>query len=523
MGSAQQNTEDITRQHFRLLLEIQRRVNRERSMVRLPGLVMQTVSELMDADRSSLFLLDTDTMQLRACFAQGVESGKALVVSLRMGLIGTAILQRRTLNVINAWQHPFFYPAIDTVAGYKTDSLLVTPIVHPADGRVLGGLELLNKRSGRFTPEDEAIAADAAHWLAAHLASASVDARTVEEKIDHLRKWIDFDRGAVFRVDPELGQLIAVHADGVAGAGIAMNMRLGIAGLVALTGEALLIPEAHADSRFDASFDRRTGYFTRNILCVPLKDSAGEVIGVIQIINRRAGDFSTDDLELLTCVAGTVAIAIENATLFEEGELQFRSLLDALAASIDARDALTAGHSLRVAQIARGIASVLDFTAHDLDLLEVAAVLHDYGKIGIDDAVLKKEGQLDADEFGHMKTHAEMSFDILDRIRFARKYRSVPLIAASHHENMDGSGYPRGLKAHEIPFMAKIISVADVFEALTADRHYRKGMPFAKALEIIDNGVGPKFEARVVEALRLYLANGGLTELGLSASHDGGT
>jgi HD-GYP domain-containing protein (c-di-GMP phosphodiesterase class II) len=505
------------RRHFVLLLEIQRRLSQERSMARLPGVVMQTVSELMDADRSTLFLLDSETMQLRACFAQGMDANKAIVVPLRMGLIGTAILQRRTLNVLNAWQHPFFFADIDGITGYRTDSLLVVPVIQPGDGRVLGGLELLNKRSGRFTPEDETIAEDAAHWLAARLAAGEIDARAIEEKMEALRKWIDFDRATVFRVDAEHGRLVAVHADGAAGLDISMNMRLGIAGFVAMTGEPLLIPEAHADARFDASFDRRTGYFTRNLLCVPLKDSAGEVLGVIQVINRRDGTFTAEDLDLLSCVAGAVAIALENAILFEESERQFRSLLDTLAASIDARDCLTAGHSLRVAQVARGIAGVLEFMDHDMDLLEVAAILHDYGKIGVDDVVLKKEGKLDADEFDHMKTHASMSFDILDRIRFSRKYRSVPLIAASHHENLDGSGYPRGLKDHEIPFMTKIISVADVFEALTADRHYRQGMPVPQALEIIDRGVGTKFDAHIVAALKRYLGNGGHAELGLVA------
>jgi HD-GYP domain-containing protein (c-di-GMP phosphodiesterase class II)/putative methionine-R-sulfoxide reductase with GAF domain len=509
------------RRHFDLLLEIQRRVNQERSMARLPGVVMQTVSELMEADRSTLFLLDHQTMELRACFAQGVEPGKAIVVPLRMGLIGTAILQRQTLNVVNAWEHPFFFADIDAVTGYRTDSLLVTPIISPADGRVLGGLELLNKRSGRFTDADETIAEDAARWLAARLDRPDPDRAEVSAKMDALRKWIDFDRATVFRVDADQGRLFAVHADGANGVEISMNMRLGIAGFVALTGEPLLIPDAHADSRFDASYDKRTGYRTHSLLCVPLKNAAGEVIGVMQVINRRdcldrhGCTFTAADLDLLSCVAGTVAIALENAIMFEESELQFRSLLDTLAASIDARDCLTAGHSLRVAQIARGIARTLDFTDHDIDLLEVAAILHDYGKIGIDDTVLKKEGKLEADEFSHMKTHASMSFDILDRIRFARKYRSVPLIASSHHENIDGTGYPRGLKAQEIPFMTKILSVADVFEALTADRHYREGMPLAKAMEIVENGIGTKFEGLIVDALKRYLDNGGKAELAL--------
>ena len=179
MADAVSERDNSDRRHFKLLLEIQRRVNQERSMARLPGVVMQIVSELMEVDRSTLFLLDSQTMELRACFAQGVEAGKAIVVPLRMGLIGTAILQRRTLNIINAWEHPFFYADIDAVTGYRTDSLLVTPVLDPADGRVLGGLELLNKHSGRFSPADETIAEDAAKWLAPYLAGTPVDAQTI--------------------------------------------------------------------------------------------------------------------------------------------------------------------------------------------------------------------------------------------------------------------------------------------------------------------------------------------------------
>src|SRR3989338_8243800 len=132
--------------------------------------------------------------------------------------------------------------------------------------------------------------------------------------------------------------------------------------------------------------------------------------------------------------------------LFADQERQFHSMLDVLAASIDAKDGLTAGNSTNVSVIALAIGSELGFSSEELDLLRVAAVLHDYGKIGISDNVLKKEGRLDEEEFDHMKSHASLSEDILTRIHFTRKYRNVPMIAASHHECLDGSGYPRGLR-----------------------------------------------------------------------------
>ena len=437
---------DDYRERFGRLLEIQRRVSQERNLARLPGLVMREVTELLNADRSTLFLLDGQTMELRACFAEGVV-GKSIVVPLRMGVIGTSILRRKTINLVDAYQHPYFNPDVDALSGYKTESMLVVPIAS-ADGHVLGGVELLNTPLGRFSVEDE----ERVKLSAQRLANLGrIDAESTAREIAGLREAIEFDRGTVFRVDAETCQLIAVHADGASSAQIALNMKLGIAGFVAMTGEPLLIPDAHADARFDASFDRRTGYHTRNILCVPLLGPNDDALGVIQVINRRDGDFDAEDLALLTSVAGVVAIAIENAMLFNDSDRQFYSLLEALAASIDARDTLTAGHSKRVAQIALGVGRELGFAEGDLEVLEVSALLHDYGKIGIDDAVLKKEGKLDEREFTHMKQHAALTYDILAKIKFSRKYRNVPMIASSHHETLDGAGYPHGYIVQEIP------------------------------------------------------------------------
>jgi HD-GYP domain-containing protein (c-di-GMP phosphodiesterase class II) len=208
-----------------------------------------------------------------------------------------------------------------------------------------------------------------------------------------------------------------------------------------------------------------------------------------------------------------VTIAIENAMLIEEQDNQFHSILAALAASIDAKDTMTSGHSIRVAELAVGIARELDFSESALDLLHVAAILHDYGKIGIDDAVLKKNGKLTTEEYSQMQLHSRMTQDILEKIHFAHKYRNVPCIAAAHHEYLDGSGYPWGLTAEEIPFMAKIITVADVFEALTADRHYRKTKSVDTAFAILDKGAGSKFDANLVAALkRHWESKGGMSQ-----------
>lgn len=498
-----QNMDDQHR-HYRQLMEIQRQVGAERDITRLPDIIMREVSQLLGTDRSTLFLMDWETMQLRACFAQGVE-GNAIVVPLRMGIVGAAILQRKILNIVNAHQHPYFNSNIDDLRGYKTDSILASPIID-GNGMALGGAELLNKKTGRFTQGDEKTFTAAVQRLAGLIQDGVLDAQHACDEMAVLRGQIGFDRSSVFIMDKASGHLVALYSEGLEKQRITLTVKLGIAGLVTLTNQTLLIPDAASDPRFDSSFDKITGYRTRNILCVPLRGANGEVLGAVQAINKLEGDFGEQDVEVLTSVAGIVSIAIENAMLLKDSERQFHSILEVLAASIDARDTLTAGHSLRVAEFATGIGRVMGFAEADMDVLRVSAILHDYGKIGVDDCVLKKNGKLNASEFAHMKQHATLTCDILGKIYFARKYRGVPLIASSHHEYLDGSGYPNGLNGNEIPFMAKILAVADVYEALTADRHYRKGVPPERALAILEEGVSNnKFDAGILAAMRVYL------------------
>ena len=503
-----QNHQDVLddqHQRYRQFMEIQRRVGAERDITRLPDLVMREVSELLGTDRSTLFLMDWETMQLRACFAQGIE-GNSIVVPLRMGIVGAAILQRKILNIVNAHQHPYFNSSIDNLTGYKTDSVLASPIID-GDGMVLGGAELLNKKTGRFTKEDEKAFTAAVQRLVVLIQDGALDRQCACDEMAALRRQIGFDRSSVFVTNEATGQLAALYSEGLEKQKITLTVKLGIAGLVALTNQMLLIPDVASDPRFDSSFDKLTGYHTKNILCIPLRGSSGEALGAIQAINKLTGDFGEQDIEILTNIAGIISIAIENAMLLKDSDRQFHSILEVLAASIDARDTMTAGHSIRVAEFATGIGRVMGFAEADLDVLRVSAILHDYGKIGVDDCVLKKNGKLDVSEFAHMKQHATITCDILEKIYFARKYRGVPLIASSHHEYLDGSGYPNGLDSNEIPFMAKILAVSDVYEALTADRHYRQGMAPEQALAILEEGVSNnKFDVGILAALKVYLA-----------------
>jgi HD-GYP domain-containing protein (c-di-GMP phosphodiesterase class II) len=137
-------------------------------------------------------------------------------------------------------------------------------------------------------------------------------------------------------------------------------------------------------------------------------------------------------------------------------------------------------------------------------MIRVASLLHDYGKIGVDDSILKKPGRLTTEEYDHIKTHAAKSKTILDQVNFEGIYTEVPEIAGSHHEKLDGTGYPNGLTGDQIHFGAKIIAVADVFEALTSKRHYRDPMPVSEAFEHLLENIGVHFDRQCVEALINY-------------------
>lgn len=484
-------------QRFARLLEIQRRLSSERDLETLVPVVMVETTRYMNADRSSLFLFDWKTMELSAKFAEGVDEN-SIRIPLKMGIMGCAILNRRTYNVSNAYEHPYFNPAVDQVHSFRTESILALPILD-SEGRPLGGIQFLNKSNGRFLDADEALAEAARASLREGIVALS--SRRAIEVVDELHQKIKCDRITIFRLNASDGRLSSVFAEGVDDREISLGMNLGIAGLVAVTGEEAVVNDVQGDPRFSKSFDEATGYTTRNMICLPIMNKTDEVLGVVQVINKLDGVFGAGDIELLRSLVAVISVSIENAMMFQDQDRQFHSLLEVMAASIDAKDPLTAGHSHRVAHYALMIGIELGFAERDLEVLKVAALLHDYGKIGIDDCVLKKEGKLTALEYAHIQKHAHLTHSILDKIFFSRKYRSVPLVAGSHHEYLDGSGYPQGLHAKEIPFMAKILTVADVYEALTADRHYRKGMSTEQALGILREGVGKRFDENVFAAL----------------------
>ena len=483
-------------------IEIEKKIGGERNINQLLPLIMTEISRFLDADRSTLFLLNWEGMELWAKFAEGLETGK-ISIKMRMGIVGVSVLTKQIINVANAYEDPRFNAKIDEITGFKTQSILAAPILDE-NNEVRGAVELLNKKAGLFTKEDEQLVGKQISNLLKEEFTFPLDKGQAEIFVSKIRELTQCQRGSLFLINKQKGELFSIVSDGLGGKDIRLSINLGIAGLVAMTGKVLNIPDAYADTRFDMRTDQKTGYRTHCILCVPVKNQNGEVLGVIQAINKKNGSFTDTDAEYLKALSSGIAIALENAILFREQDRQFKSILEVMAASIDAKDPMTAGHSKKVTQYAVGIATELGFGESEQDILSVAALLHDYGKLGIDDYILKKKGRLTEDEYENIKQHVFITRDILNKMHFSRQYRNVPVIAASHHERLDGSGYLAGLKADDIPFMTKIIAVADVFEALISQRHYRDALPAKDAFAILEKESGTMYDESVVAALKKY-------------------
>jgi len=265
-------------------------------------------------------------------------------------------------------------------------------------------------------------------------------------------------------------------------------------------GEALLIRDIDESKEFNQR--SLLGFTRESVMCAPLKIK-DVVIGTITIANKQDGSrFVHEDLEMVSTIAAQASVAINNARLYEEQQQTYLSTVQALVSAIEASDSYTRGHSERVTRYAMAIAEEMALPEDTLRNLEQAAILHDIGKIGIDINLLHKKGKLDKQDITTLQKHPEIGQHILGPIHFLC---SISDIVAQHHERFDGEGYPGGLQGTDILLEARILSVADTFDAMTSNRPYRSARLREDAITEIREMSGTQFDPEVVTAfLRVY-------------------
>jgi HD-GYP domain-containing protein (c-di-GMP phosphodiesterase class II) len=283
-----------------------------------------------------------------------------------------------------------------------------------------------------------------------------------------------------------------------------LKMGQGISGWVAMHGEPLIVLKAQEDPRFFKEVDQATGFVTHNVICVPLRIKEG-IIGVIQGINKRQGEFTKGDLDLFSALADQIAIALDNARLYEELNVMAQQLVEGLSEAIEKRDSYSGGHPQRVLKVCMAMSKYLPLSTEEKRQLTLAAILHDIGKVGITDHILAKNGVLTVEEMEIIRGHPAVGAAIVGNIK---QLQSIIPAIKYHHEHYDGSGYPEGLQGEEIPLVARIIAVADTYDAIIHERAYHRGMSKSEAVAEIAEHVGTQFDPHMVEAFAQALDNG---------------
>jgi len=274
----------------------------------------------------------------------------------------------------------------------------------------------------------------------------------------------------------------------------------GVAGKVASTGKPILVENVEEDTRFPEHPER--GYLTRSLVCVPLLYK-GEGLGVVCATDKRSGKaFTPSDMHLLSTLASQVAPAIENARLYGQLEESTLSAVRALVAGLEAKDRYLRGHADRVTGHALEIGRAMGLGPDQMLVLERASQLHDVGKLGISDVILNKPASLSRREYGMVKRHPVLGERIITPLEFLR---DVAPVIRHHHERPDGKGYPDRIGAEELPPLARIIGVADAYDAMTSARPYRPPKTPEEARKEICSLRGKQFDSEVASIFCDYV------------------
>ncbi|MFQ5658160.1 MAG: HD domain-containing phosphohydrolase [Candidatus Methylomirabilales bacterium] len=519
--------DQIKKQELRVALiqEIRRASVSTSNLGSLLPLLLDFILQALDADYGAVLQIDPD--QERVFFGV-IRARDRSAVALR----GVSLKTGYRKGVLTAGDTPVLRTLGSSPPGWVIPrfrggrgSLLVVPL--QVSGRVVGLLELFRfPSSPPFSRHDSEVVTPVGHQLGMALENARLSEQAgkrvgqfstlmelstvlnstlqitevLRRAVEAATRLMECEVGSLLLLNEESDELVFEVALGERGRElkeIRLKVGEGIAGWVAKTGEPALVNDVGGDSRFSRRVDARTHFHTRNMICTPVK-SRERIIGVLQAINRLADQpFTEEDQRMFESLARQVGIAIENARLYAEVKATFVSTAAALAEAIEKRDPYTGGHVRRVVEICQTVGEKLGLSFEEKEALQLAAILHDVGKIGIRDGILQKDGPLTPEELEHIREHPQLGAEILSHVR---QLEAVIPAVRHHQERYDGLGYPDGVKGEEIPLASRIVAVSDAFDAMTTDRPYRSRLSDEAAIKEIQRCAGTQFDPKVVQA-----------------------
>jgi putative nucleotidyltransferase with HDIG domain len=513
------------------LLRLMARLNSNLDEDALAQEALDAVVQLGDADGGALALVDESRLDLYVAATRGW--GKPSIVGTRCspgeGVFGwvAANLQPALLaSLADQKRFPRIYAEYPEVG-----SLICAPLLAPSDGlrppRTIGiicvhrfaqhpaltsnqvtpvsGLSLYigaafqnarlyRKLTARATQFQNMI--EISRALTSSL-NVDVVLRAITEKAVEL---LHCEAGSLLLRDEETEEMVFQVALGPVGdqlSGTRLPHGVGIVGAVMREGKPLIVNNAKTDPRHYTRVDQNTTLNTQSLLCVPLTNN-NQTFGVIELVNHLDGSpFDSEDRDTLSAFAIQATIALENARLYSGLKSAFAETVRAITNALEARDPYTSGHTARVTELAIETARELGWSPEQLEILEIGALTHDIGKIGVPDAILRKPDDLTDDEYEKMKSHPVAGANMLMGIKTLEPL--LPYILY-HQERYDGSGYPFGLKGEEIPIEARLIAVVDAYDAMTSTRPYRAALDSDIAVTEILKHRGVQFDPNVVDA-----------------------
>lgn len=321
-----------------------------------------------------------------------------------------------------------------------------------------------------------------------------------------ITKMLDVGRCTIYLKDVEKNELWSKIAQGRGLEHTEIRVPLngnGVISICARTGETINLPNAYEDPRFSMDVDMVTDFRTHTLLAVPLKNNAGRVLGVFQVANKSDGNpFDKKDEGILLLLATLASSAIEIAKLYQDVHVAQLETIYRLAVTAEYRDQQdTRAHLKNISIISYLLALALGMTKKEAELIKNASPLHDIGKVALADNILLKPGKLTPEEFEIMKSHTVYGGRILEGAH-SKILQIAHKMSLYHHEKWNGLGYPKALQGEEIPIEARIVTVADVFDALCVFRVYKKAWKTDDAYEYILGEAGKSFDPRVVAAFK---------------------
>jgi HD-GYP domain-containing protein (c-di-GMP phosphodiesterase class II) len=533
--------------NYQRIIDVVQRANQIAASTALDALLDQMLElfvEFAKAKAGTLYLYDAGKDELIFKVVRGDPASQKLVNTrfpAGRGIAGAALHAREAIFIPDVEHDPRWDRRIGELSTLRLQTMYCLPLV--LQDRPVGVVQVFNLPAMAV---DDAEELALLNLLADRMASEIEKARLLDEAqrrekrlsalvdiisqltttldrdqlltliMNHARDLLEVEATSVWELD-EQRQLLVLHvATGDRGEQlreVTVPVDQGLIGECVTQGKRILVADVSTDARHNKDVDRQSGFVTRSVLSVPLRApsiqlSQGRgvlkesIIGGAQAVNKcNGGAFSDDDIALFEALASQAATVLQLARLYADTQKLFEGVIKVVAGAVDAKDPYTQGHSQRVSDFAVAIAEELGLQQEQIYHIKIGGILHDVGKIGVPDSILKKPGRLTDEEMAAMREHPTRGYEIMQQEELRWLLRAELPALLEHHERLDGRGYPNGLLGDQIHEIGRIVAVADVFDALTSDRPYRAGMTFEDAFAILRRTSGTELDAVCVEAL----------------------